>query len=95
MLIKSACNVHQIYKEYHTKSLQNVDISSVKEQEKQTRMKKQKYKITTECPQKVYKNRTTNVCKMSMNKVHPMSSQCMYLFKTICQNANIFFVEKS
>ena len=68
---------------------------SVKEQEKQTRMKKQKYKITTKCPQKVYKNHTTNVCKMSMNKVHPMSSQCMYLFKTICQNANIFFVKKS
>ena len=32
MLIKSACNVRKIYKEYHTKSLQNVDISSVKEQ---------------------------------------------------------------
>lgn len=34
MITKSACNVRKIYKEYHMKSLQNVDISSVKEQGK-------------------------------------------------------------
>ena len=32
---------------------------------------------------------------MSLNKVHIISSKCMYLFNTIYQNANIFFVKRA
>ena len=58
MLIKSACNVRKIYKEYHTKSLQNVDISSVKEQGESNQDDKAKIqnqnKMSIESVQKPY-----------------------------------------
>jgi hypothetical protein len=59
MLIKSACNVRKIYKEYHMKSLQNVHISSVKEQGKQTRMTKPEYKNHNKMSVKRVQNHTT------------------------------------
>ena len=49
MFIKSVCNVLNIYTEYHLKSLQNVDVISVKKGTEANQNEKQEHKIPKKC----------------------------------------------